>query len=125
VVEVMGVNVEALARRLARRPAAVQELRDALVLWFVDRAQPQIARGMQYTDPDASLAEIRRVARLRAGSFFRGLVSSFEDPTRADLRRVKKRMDAWLRPERRRPDQEGLWEEILGGLPCSMIFVPT
>jgi hypothetical protein len=68
---------------------------------------------MCFTDPRAGVAEVRRVARLRARSFFCGFASGFEDPTLADLRRVKERMDAWLRPDRRRPDQDGTWRAIL------------
>lgn len=119
------VDVEAFARRIARRPASRQELRDALVLWFVGLAEPRVRRGMRYTDPEAGIAEIRRVARMRARSFFHFLASSFEDPTLADLRRVKHRMNCWLSPDRRHRKHEDLWDEILGGTSCSRTSART
>lgn len=82
-----------LAERAALRRVSRVEQRDALVIWFAERAAPRIRRGLPAGTDDG---ETRRLARLRARSFFDGLASNFEEPTLADLRRVKDRMGRWL-----------------------------
>lgn len=92
--------VEMLAKQAELRRLTVSEVRDGLVLWFVERAEPQLRRAMAYTAPGASDQEVRRALLLRARTFFAGLASTFDDPTWADLRRVKQRMATYLLPER-------------------------
>lgn len=109
----MGVtSIEALGRRAAARRLTVHEVRDALVSWFMERAEPQIRKGMRYTAPRATKEEIRRVMMSRARGFFVKLGSTYDDPTWADLRRVKSRMDVYLRNPPPSDEQE-VWEMLL------------
>lgn len=111
--------VEHLARRAEGRRLTVQEVRDALIAWCAVRAEGQIRRAMAFTSPEATDAEVRRLARQRARAFFERIASPFEEPTWADLRRVQARMRTWLLPcraERHAVHREAaLWERLLVG----------
>ncbi len=110
--------VELLARRAEARRLTVQEARDGLVHWFVRRAERQALRGMRYTAPEAPPEAVQRLLRQRAQLFFERLASTWTEPTWADLRRVKARMQAYLLP--RRADRRvltretELWDFVLG-----------
>jgi hypothetical protein len=113
------VVVEVLARRAEIRRLSVQEARDGLVSWFMHRAEPQVRKGMRYTSPGASPEEVLRVLQLRARTFFLRLASPWDEPTWADLRRVKDRMQTYLMPRRADRDdlshESELWDFILVG----------
>ncbi|WP_373045950.1 hypothetical protein [Vulgatibacter sp.] len=111
--------VEVLARRAEVRRLSVQEARDGLVSWFMERAEPQVRRGMKFTSPHANAEEIQRVLQQRARTFFHRLASTWEEPTWADLRRVKTRMQTYLLPQREVLEvlahEIDLWDFILAG----------
>ena len=113
--------VDLLAKRAEARRLSVQEARDGLVWWFVRRAERQALRGMRYTAPEAPPHAVERLLRLRAERFFVRLASTWTEPSWADLRRVKARMQAYLLPtrnDRRRLAREtALWDYVLGGTP--------
>ena len=113
------VVVDVLARRAEIRRLSVQEARDGLVSWFMHRAEPQVRKGMKYTSPGAAPEEVLRVLQMRARSFFQRLASPWDDPTWADLRRVKTRMQTYLMPRRAVKDElfreTELWDFILVG----------
>ena len=108
-----------LARRAEAHRLTVQEARDGLIAWFALWAEPQIRKGMRFTSPGASREEIRHVLRMRAHGFVERLASSFEVPSWADLRRVKRRMELYLLPRRGRLATLGrereLWDYVLAG----------
>lgn len=113
--------VDLLARRAEAKRLSVQEARDGLVWWFVRRAEPQARRGMRYTAPEAPPEAVRRLLTQRAERFFARLASGWSEPTWADLRRVKARMQSYLLPgraDRRALSRENdLWDYVLGGPP--------
>ncbi|AKU90060.1 hypothetical protein AKJ08_0447 [Vulgatibacter incomptus] len=90
--------VESLARRAACNAPSVLEVRDALVTWFAQHGEAQVRKGMRFTAPNASKAEVQRMVQLKARSFFHGLSSTYDQPSWEDLRRVKARMISYLRP---------------------------
>lgn len=113
------MDLELLAARTAMGSITNYELRDALVEWFAALAEPQIRVGLRYTSPEASPEEVRRILNQRAMAFFHGLGSTFDDPHLIDLRRVKSRMDSYLRvtgpAARRKTFDDPRWAQILWG----------
>lgn len=113
------MDLELLAARTAMGNVTILELRDSLVEWFSALAEPQIRVGLRYTSPEAGPEEVRRVLYQRSMAFFHGLGSTFDDPHLADLRRVKSRMDSYLRvtgpAARRKTFDDPRWASILGG----------
>jgi hypothetical protein len=112
------VNLESLAARAAFGKITNLEVRDALVEWFAALAEPQIRQGLRYTSPTAGPGEVRRLLHQRSLAFFHGLDSTFDDPLLADLRRVKTRMDSYLRVSgpaaRQKSFDDPRWASILG-----------
>lgn len=113
------MELEHLAARAAAGNVGEVEVRDALVGWFVELAEPQVRQGLRYTSPRASPAEVRRILHQRAAAFFHGLDSTFDEPALDDLRRVKARMDSYLRVRgdaaARKTFDDPRWAAILAG----------
>jgi hypothetical protein len=112
------VNLESLAARAAFGKISNVEVRDALLEWFAALAEPQIRQGLRYTAPAAGPVEVKRLLRQRSMAFFHGLGSTFAEPHLADLRRVKTRMDSYLRvtgpAARQKSFDDPRWATILG-----------
>lgn len=111
------VNLETLAARAALGQLTNLEIRDALVEWFAGFAEPQVRQGLRYTSPKAGPEEVQRILYQRSQAFFHGLGSTFDDPLLADLRRVKTRMDSYLRVSgpaaRQKTFDDPRWASIL------------
>lgn len=111
------VEIETLMRRATVRKLAPVEVREALVSWFVARAEPQVRRAMKYTSERQTTEELQRVLQMKARSIFARLASTWEAPTWADLRRAKRRMDSYLLPKGRAAREiereRELWDELL------------
>ncbi len=87
-----------LWRRCHRRSVSARDVRDSLLCWYSVQAREFLLRGMRYSDPHGDASALRRRIAERTRAFFKGLDSSYERPTLADLRVVQRRMRHFSHP---------------------------
>jgi len=101
------VTICALWRARRKSHVTALDVRDALLGSYRVQARAFLRRGMRYSDPNGDSAALERRVVERAKTFFKGLDSSYEQPTLLDLREVQRRMHSFAHPR---------WAARLAGL---------